>query len=203
MDGSAGLGVCLALAGAAGGSVFAASGRLILGWFARHERGLAMGIRQSAQPLGVALAAVTLPTLGASGTGLAVAVPRRLLPGGGRPRCGARPRSGPRAAVAGQAAPGCCARRRHAARPRPSAAPSPYRQPDAVAHPRCQRAAGGAPVRGRDFRAGVPRRRARLEVTTAGRLLAVASCAGRRPASGPVTGRIGSAAGCGRCGYSR
>ncbi len=49
--------------------MFAASGRLILGWFARHERGLAMGIRQSAQPLGVALAAATLPALGAGGTG--------------------------------------------------------------------------------------------------------------------------------------
>ena len=64
---TAGLGVCLVLAGASGGSVFAASGRLILGWFARHERGLAMGIRQSSQPIGVALAAVTLPALGASG----------------------------------------------------------------------------------------------------------------------------------------
>jgi sugar phosphate permease len=65
--GAVGLGVGLALAGAAGGSVFAASGRLILGWFARRERGLAMGIRQSAQPLGVAVAAVTLPTLGVGG----------------------------------------------------------------------------------------------------------------------------------------
>jgi sugar phosphate permease len=69
VHGAAGLGVCLALAGATGGSVFAASGRLILGWFARHERGLAMGIRQSAQPLGVALAAATLPALSAGGTG--------------------------------------------------------------------------------------------------------------------------------------
>jgi sugar phosphate permease len=67
VHGTAGLGVCLGLAGASGGSVFAASGRLILGWFARHERGLAMGIRQSAQPLGVALAAITLPALGAHG----------------------------------------------------------------------------------------------------------------------------------------
>jgi sugar phosphate permease len=65
--GAAGLGLGLVLAGAAGGSVFAASGRLILGWFARHERGLAMGIRQSAQPLGVAIAAITLPTLGIRG----------------------------------------------------------------------------------------------------------------------------------------
>src|SRR5580693_1036390 len=69
VHGAVALGLCLALGGAAGGSVFAASGRLILGWFARHERGLAMGIRQSAQPLGVALAAATLPGLGASGTG--------------------------------------------------------------------------------------------------------------------------------------
>lgn len=71
------LGLFLGLGGAAGGSVFAASGRLILGWFARHERGLAMGIRQSAQPLGVALAAVTLPVLGAGG----IAMPLRLLGG--------------------------------------------------------------------------------------------------------------------------
>jgi sugar phosphate permease len=67
VHGTLGLGLCLGLAGAAGGSVFAASGRLILGWFARSERGLAMGIRQSAQPLGVAVAGVTLPTLGAHG----------------------------------------------------------------------------------------------------------------------------------------
>src|SRR5215467_7497571 len=66
---AAGLGLCLAVSGAAGGSVFAASGRLILGWFARHERGLAMGIRQSAQPLGVALAAATLPALGGGSRG--------------------------------------------------------------------------------------------------------------------------------------
>ncbi len=68
LHGAEALGVCLAVGGAAGGSVFAASGRLILGWFAQHERGLAMGIRQSAQPLGVALAAATLPALGAGGT---------------------------------------------------------------------------------------------------------------------------------------
>ena len=67
VHGTAGLAVCLILAGASGGSVFAASGRLILGWFARHERGLAMGIRQSSQPIGVALAAASLPALGASG----------------------------------------------------------------------------------------------------------------------------------------
>jgi sugar phosphate permease len=65
--GLAALGACLVAAGAAGGSVYAASGRLILGWFAASQRGLAMGIRQSAQPLGVAVAAVSLPTLAAHG----------------------------------------------------------------------------------------------------------------------------------------
>jgi sugar phosphate permease len=61
------LGSCLVLAGAAGASVNASSGRLILGWFAPGERGLAMGLRQTSQPLGVAVAAVaavTLPQLG-------------------------------------------------------------------------------------------------------------------------------------------
>ena len=67
VHGTVALGACLVLAGAAGASVYAASGRLILGWFAASERGLAMGIRQSAQPLGVAVAAVTLPTLAAHG----------------------------------------------------------------------------------------------------------------------------------------
>ncbi|MFC7533223.1 MFS transporter [Actinoplanes sp. GCM10030250] len=63
------LALCLALAGAAGGAVLA-SGRLILGWFARHERALAMGLRQSAGPMGIALAAATLPALAAGGTGV-------------------------------------------------------------------------------------------------------------------------------------
>jgi sugar phosphate permease len=41
--------------------VFAASGRLVLGWFGPGERGLAMGLRQTAQPLGTMLAAAILP----------------------------------------------------------------------------------------------------------------------------------------------
>ncbi|WP_433506850.1 MFS transporter [Pseudonocardia halophobica] len=53
----------LAVGGAASASVFAASGRMIMGWFPRTERGLAMGIRQTAQPLGVALAGLVLPSL--------------------------------------------------------------------------------------------------------------------------------------------
>lgn len=51
-------------AGAAGASVNAASGRVVLGWFPENERGLAMGLRQTAQPLGVALAALTMPSAG-------------------------------------------------------------------------------------------------------------------------------------------
>jgi sugar phosphate permease len=70
--GTAALGACLVAAGACGGSVYAASGRLILGWFAAAQRGLAMGIRQSAQPLGVAVAAVSLPTLAARGLAVAL-----------------------------------------------------------------------------------------------------------------------------------
>ncbi|MBN9736833.1 MULTISPECIES: MFS transporter [unclassified Pseudonocardia] len=56
----------LLLGGAGAASVFAASGRMVMGWFGAHERGTAMGIRQTAQPLGVALAGLTLPSLGAA-----------------------------------------------------------------------------------------------------------------------------------------
>ena len=73
VDSTAALGACLAAAGAAGASVYAASGRLILGWFPARQRGLAMGIRQSAQPLGVAVAALALPSIGAHGQAAALA----------------------------------------------------------------------------------------------------------------------------------
>ncbi len=60
------LAIVLGAAGAAAASVNAASGRVVMGWFPVHERGLAMGTRQTAQPLGVALAALVLPTLARS-----------------------------------------------------------------------------------------------------------------------------------------
>lgn len=66
-------GLGLLLAGACAASVNAASGRVVLGWFSARERGLAMGIRQTAQPLGVGIAAATLPPL-AHHFGLTVAV---------------------------------------------------------------------------------------------------------------------------------
>jgi len=58
------LALVLGVAGACAASVNAASGRVVMGWFPVAERGLAMGVRQTAQPLGVALAALVLPSLG-------------------------------------------------------------------------------------------------------------------------------------------
>ena len=70
--------VLLALAGAAGASVNSASGRVVLGWFDAHERGFAMGVRQTAQPLGVGLAALTLPALARHGLSTAFVFPAAL-----------------------------------------------------------------------------------------------------------------------------
>ncbi|MBB4686282.1 MFS transporter [Amycolatopsis jiangsuensis] len=53
------------VAGACTASVNAASGRVVMGWFTKSERGVAMGIRQTAQPLGVGVAALGLPPLAA------------------------------------------------------------------------------------------------------------------------------------------
>ena len=67
-----------ALIGAAGASVNAASGRLVMGWFGAHQRGVAMGVRQMGQPLGVAAAALVMPPLAERhGVGAALAA-RRL-----------------------------------------------------------------------------------------------------------------------------
>jgi sugar phosphate permease len=46
--------------GMAAASTASASGRIVVGWFPPERRGLAMGIRQMAQPLGVAVAAATI-----------------------------------------------------------------------------------------------------------------------------------------------
>ena len=69
----------LALGGAMAANTDAASGRLVMGWFPRHERGVAMGVRQTAQPLGVAVAGFTLPSLAATaGTFASLALPAAL-----------------------------------------------------------------------------------------------------------------------------
>ena len=61
------------LGGAASASTNAASGRVVVGWFPRERRGLAMGIRQMSQPLGVTIAALVVPGI-ASGLGVGAAV---------------------------------------------------------------------------------------------------------------------------------
>jgi sugar phosphate permease len=53
----------LAVGGALGTGVNAASGRAVMAWFDADERGLALGIRQMAVPLGGGIAAVALPLL--------------------------------------------------------------------------------------------------------------------------------------------
>jgi sugar phosphate permease len=59
--------VALVLAGAFGASVNAASSRAVMGWFPVHERGLALGVRQTAIPIGGAAAAAGLSWLASDG----------------------------------------------------------------------------------------------------------------------------------------
>jgi sugar phosphate permease len=59
--------LALALAGASGASVNAASGRAVMSWFERDQRGFALGIRQTALPLGGLIAALVLPPIAAAG----------------------------------------------------------------------------------------------------------------------------------------
>ena len=60
VGGALALAAFLFLAGASAASTNAASGRVVVGWFPPERRGLAMGIRQMAQPVGVGVAAVTI-----------------------------------------------------------------------------------------------------------------------------------------------
>jgi MFS family permease len=53
--------VLLFLAGAAGASVNSATGRAVMGWFDVSQRGLALGIRQAAVPVGGLVGALVLP----------------------------------------------------------------------------------------------------------------------------------------------
>ncbi len=86
------VGIFLILGGMAAASSLAASGRLVTGWFAEGQRAQVMGIRQTAQPLGIAVAASghpgarqTEPVAGAALSGGAVR-------GGGGGLCARRPR---------------------------------------------------------------------------------------------------------------
>lgn len=55
--------VWLFIGGMAAASCNSAGGRLVSGWFPPEQRGLAMGVRQTAQPLGIALGALVIPAL--------------------------------------------------------------------------------------------------------------------------------------------
>jgi MFS family permease len=63
----AGVTTALVATGALGASVNAASGRAIMAWFPASELGLALGIRQTAIPIGGALGAALLPVLASAG----------------------------------------------------------------------------------------------------------------------------------------
>ena len=67
VDSLVAVGVFLFLGGMAAASSNSASGRLVVGWFPPHQRGLVMGIRQTAQPLGVGLGALVIPRLAQGG----------------------------------------------------------------------------------------------------------------------------------------
>lgn len=73
VDSLVAVGVFLFLGGMAAASSNAASGRLVVGWFPPHQRGLVMGIRQTATPLGVGLGALVIPQL-AAGHGVSAAL---------------------------------------------------------------------------------------------------------------------------------
>lgn len=62
-DGFVWLGLALVASGAMSACINNASGRLITGWFPAERRGLAMGIRQTCQPVGTAVAALAVPAL--------------------------------------------------------------------------------------------------------------------------------------------
>lgn len=59
----------LVLCGVFGASVQSGSGRAVMGWFGRSERGLALGVRQTAVPVGGVIAALILPVLGSPRAG--------------------------------------------------------------------------------------------------------------------------------------
>jgi len=67
------VGALLFLGGMAAASSNSASGRLVVGWFPPDKRGLVMGIRQTAVPLGVGLGALVIPRI-AAGNGVSAAL---------------------------------------------------------------------------------------------------------------------------------
>lgn len=76
MDSLVAISAFLFLGGMAAASSNSASGRLVVGWFPPEQRGLVMGIRQTAQPLGIAFGALAIPRLAQShGVSMALLYP--------------------------------------------------------------------------------------------------------------------------------
>ncbi|MFT4042237.1 MAG: MFS transporter [Gordonia sp. (in: high G+C Gram-positive bacteria)] len=70
------IGAIFFVSGIGCGAANGASGRIVVGWFPPELRGTAMGIRQMAQPLGIAACALTMPTTAAAaGIAAALAIP--------------------------------------------------------------------------------------------------------------------------------
>ncbi|MEE4024732.1 MFS transporter [Gordonia sp. PKS22-38] len=70
------LAVALFIGGLGSGAANGASGRIVVGWFPANQRGTAMGVRQMAQPLGIAVCALTMPLTAASlGVTAALVIP--------------------------------------------------------------------------------------------------------------------------------
>ncbi|NQX34974.1 MFS transporter [Herbiconiux sp. VKM Ac-2851] len=114
----------LVLGGAASASTNSASGRVVVGWFPRERRGLAMGIRQMAQPLGTAVAALVVPPLAATagfGAPLALAAVATALLAVG---CALGIRNPPRPAPAAAPAAGSAAAATAAAPAAPASGPA-------------------------------------------------------------------------------
>lgn len=61
------LALALAVCGVGAAATSATSGRVVIGWFPAERRGLAMGLRQTALPLGMAAGALVVPPLAAGG----------------------------------------------------------------------------------------------------------------------------------------
>jgi sugar phosphate permease len=66
VEGYAALLACMLVAGAFAAAATGGSGRAVFGWFPRRERGLALGLRQTAVQVGAAAASFALPSLAAS-----------------------------------------------------------------------------------------------------------------------------------------
>jgi sugar phosphate permease len=97
----------LTVTGMLGASATTASGRAVMAWFPRHERGTALGLRQMALPLGGATAALWLPAVvaGASLRAALLALAALMLVGGAVSALAMREPAEPAAPTRGGRAP--------------------------------------------------------------------------------------------------